>query len=1004
MPTRYLSPDQRQRFGDFPVRPLSKNDLIKYFTLEGDSLRVIKQLRTPNTRLGYATLLLSVRFTGTFPDRADDIPAEVVDWLRSQLDLSQNVGLDGYFSSRTFERHIKSIREEYGLASFPDVPHIQFGLLRWLYAECWVGNDRPGTLVFQAADWLIAHNVILPGVSTLERLVGRVRERAQQHLFWRLANGLSAVQRAQIANLFKNDGADLNNLGILRSNPLKRRQSDFLRHLDRLDAIRGFDLRPAPPKGVPAIQLERLARVARRAKSSAIAALKEPRRTATVAALFYTLEAAAQDDAAELGEALIADLFRDAEQAQVSNRAAHQRDLDEAIRVLRDLANLLTIEDAMPFEPWREALYEQLPKSRIVDAVNMVDYLVQPSTSSKPYNELSALWRRARKLFFNIATRIDLAASPGGQDVAEAVNWLRTQPDWSKASMRSAPTAIVSKAWRVHVMNPDGTIANPKAYVFATIDAWHKAVKRRDVFAAPGIRYADPRIGMLESRDWQSAKGAVCRSLGHSLDGVAEVQNLTQLLNDTYVRVASRAEQNAELQFEKEGSKTKIAIAKLDRLDDPTSLIALRRDVHRLMPKGGIPDILLEIMACTGFGQAFTHLSDRPAKVDGFEPSLCAVLVAQACNVGFEPLARDDHPTLRPSRLSWVAQNFIRPETLARANATIVAAHAKLPITTHWGDGQTASADGLRFQAPKSAIHAGPNPKYFGRGRGVTWYNMISDQYSGLGAKVVPGTLRDSLAILALLLDQETELDPSQIMTDTTAYSDSVFGLFWLLGYQFCPRLADIGGARLWRTDMGADYGPLGNIAQGMINTKLIVENWEDLIRLAGSLKLGHLKAEGVMRILQVRERPTTLAKALMHLGRLIKSLHILNYVDDADFRRRILIQLNRQEFRHKLARKIYHGDRGEVRNALRQGQEEQLGALGLALNAVTHWNAIYMQEAITQIASQGQHIEPADIARLSPIRWQHINFLGRYDIALPESVAQGGLRPLRKHTSEWEF
>lgn len=553
-------------------------------------------------------------------------------------------------------------------------------------------------------------------------------------------------------------------------------------------------------------------------------------------------------------------------------------------------------------------------------------------------------------------------------------------------------------------MNATGTIENPKAYVFATIDAWHKAVKRRDVFATPGIRYADPRIGMLESWAWQSAKGTVCRSLGHSLDGVAEVKNLTRLLNDTYARVASRAEQNADLQFERDGGRPRIAVAKLDRLIEPTSLITLRRDVHRLMPKGGIPDILLEVMGRTGFGQAFTHLSDRPAKVDGFETSLCAVLVAQACNVGFEPLACDDHPALRPSRLSWVAQSFIRTETLERANATIVAAHAKLPITTHWGDGQTASADGLRFQAPKSAIHAGPNPKYFGRGRGVTWYNMISDQYLGLGAKVVPGTLRDSLAILAVLLDQETELDPNQIMTDTAAYSDSVFGLFWLLGYQFCPRLADIGGTRMWRADKGADYGPLDSIAEGMINTKLIVENWEDLIRLAGSLKLGHLKAEGVMRILQVRDRPTTLAKALMHLGRLIKSLHILNYVDDADFRRRILVQLNRQEFRHKLARKIYHGDRGEVRNALRQGQEEQLGALGLALNAVTHWNAIYMQEAITQMTSQGQHIEPADIARLSPIRWQHINFLGKYDITLPESVAQGGLRPLRKHTSEWEF
>jgi len=54
------------------------------------------------------------------------------------------------------------------------------------------------------------------------------------------------------------------------------------------------------------------------------------------------------------------------------------------------------------------------------------------------------------------------------------------------------------------------------------------------------------------------------------------------------------------------------------------------------------------------------------------------------------------------------------------------------------------------------------------------------------------------LAVLALLLEQETELDPSQAVTDTAAYSDSIFGLFWLLGNQFCPRLADIGGARLW--------------------------------------------------------------------------------------------------------------------------------------------------------------------------------------------------------------
>ena len=42
--------------------------------------------------------------------------------------------------------------------------------------------------------------------------------------------------------------------------------------------------------------------------------------------------------------------------------------------------------------------------------------------------------------------------------------------------------------------------------------------------------------------------------------------------------------------------------------------------------------------------------------------------------------------------------------------------------------------------------------KYFGAGRGITYYNLVSDQFTGLNAVVVPGTLRDSLLILGLLL------------------------------------------------------------------------------------------------------------------------------------------------------------------------------------------------------------------------------------------------------------
>src|SRR3712207_5063086 len=110
-------------------------------------------------------------------------------------------------------------------------------------------------------------------------------------------------------------------------------------------------------------------------------------------------------------------------------------------------------------------------------------------------------------------------------------------------------------------------------------------------------------------------------------------------------------------------------------------------------------------------------------------------------------------------------------------------------------------------------------------GGGMTYYNLTSDQFTGLGGVVVPGTLRDSLVLLSAVLEQETALNPTEIMTDTGAYTDVMFGIFHLLGYQFSPRLADIGGARFWRADPRAAYGALDGLARHRANMSLVVEH-----------------------------------------------------------------------------------------------------------------------------------------------------------------------------------
>jgi TnpA family transposase len=479
---------------------------------------------------------------------------------------------------------------------------------------------------------------------------------------------------------------------------------------------------------------------------------------------------------------------------------------------------------------------------------------------------------------------------------------------------------------------------------------------------------------LITGTEWEKTRPVICRTLGLSPDPQPALTALAEDLDQTFRAVAARLPDNPAVRFETVDDKQELILTPFDKLEEPSSLLALRDAVAARLPRVDLPEILLEISARTGFTDAFTHLSENTARAETLNTSLCAVLLSGACNTGPEPLVHHDIPALRRYRLSWVDQNYIRDETLIAANAKLVTAQSRIPLALAWGGGEVASADGMRFVVPVRTIHAGPNPKYFGIGRGVTWYNMISDQFSGLNAITVPGTLRDSMVLLPVVLEQQTELQPRQIMTDTGAYSDIVFGVFRLLGYRFSPRLADVGGTRLWRVDPHANYGDLDDMSRHKVNLQLIAAHWDDLLRLVGSLKLGRVAAAGVMRMLQVSDRPTRLAQALAEFGRIDKTLHILRYIDDESKRRATLLQLNRGEGCHSLARAVFHGKRGELRQRYREGQEDQLGTLGLVVNVIVLWNTIYMDAVLQQLRREGYPVREEDVARLSPLIYEHIN------------------------------
>jgi TnpA family transposase len=170
------------------------------------------------------------------------------------------------------------------------------------------------------------------------------------------------------------------------------------------------------------------------------------------------------------------------------------------------------------------------------------------------------------------------------------------------------------------------------------------------------------------------------------------------------------------------------------------------------------------------------------------------------------------------------------------------------------------------------------------------------------------------------------------------------------------------------------------------------------MLRVAGSIHTGAVRAYDIVRMLQRDGRPTPLGEATNAYGRIFKSMHMLDCFDDDAYRRDIKGIRNLQEGRHALAQRVFHGRKGELFQRYHEGMEDQLGALGLVVNCAVLWNTYYIDLAIKQLRNTGHEVHNADVARLSPYMRKHVNVLGTYSFSRPDTTNEP--RPLRDPTT----
>ncbi len=350
-------------------------------------------------------------------------------------------------------------------------------------------------------------------------------------------------------------------------------------------------------------------------------------------------------------------------------------------------------------------------------------------------------------------------------------------------------------------------------------------------------------------------------------------------------------------------------------------------------------------------------------------------------------------------QLAWVHDWHVREETYAAALTRIIDYHRALPLSSLWGDGSTSSSDGQFYRAGGRGEAVGDVNARHGNEPGVAFYTHVSDQYGPFHTKVIAATASEAPHVLDGLLYHQTGLSIEEHYTDTGGVTDRVFGLCHLLGFRFAPRIRDLKDRRLYVFPGMEVSGPLHPLVAGTIDLEHLVLQWEELLRLATSIRSGTITASAMLRRLAAYPRQNGLALALRELGRIERTLFTLDWLRDPALRRRANAGLNKGEARNALARALFFNRLGEMRDRTFENQIYRASGLNLLVSAVILWNTRYLEASIADLAERGTDTGPDLVRHVAPLGWEHIGLTGDYVWgAAPAPI--DGLRPLRRPAS----
>lgn len=445
-----------------------------------------------------------------------------------------------------------------------------------------------------------------------------------------------------------------------------------------------------------------------------------------------------------------------------------------------------------------------------------------------------------------ITKEIDFNGAPDSQLLA-AITYYK-EKDGSIG--QTAPTAFLEPKEKKAIFDDAGKIRVSlyKALLFVKVA---DAIKAGALNVRHSYKHRSLDDYLISKEFWIENREELLRraELTEMADCDATLDSLAAVLDAQFQETNRRIlnEDNPHVHFRKDGTYF-VSTPKLDSDDDerPTGLFPESRYISLL-------EVLASVNRLTGFVDNFEHWQVTRNRSKPSEKTFFAGIIGYGCFIGTRKIAHISNP-INESELENAIRWYFSLDNIHAANDGILKFLDDLDLPEIFRNEPGVlhtSSDGQKYDLAVDSLNANYSFKYHGQEKGVTAYGFLDERQFLFYSTVFSSADKEAAYVIDGLMHNDVVKSDIH-STDTGGYSDAIFGITHLLGFTYAPRLKNLKKRELFtfsrETRDAYDAEGFRILPTGYIDTQLIKDHWDDILRFVATIKLKETTASQLFR------------------------------------------------------------------------------------------------------------------------------------------------------------